>query len=466
MPKVVYVTFEESLHQYKDIYYKFPQSLKTFLGTLYGNIPLSIRFGKKYSLHTKILKQFEESDEQFKLDYMYNKTLETLIFAEENIPYYKNIFLQNNISSKDLKSLDDLKKFPTLTKNNIKVNLESIHTNIIEKPVAYYSGGSLSTPTKFFLPVSSRAKEKAYDFYYLSKIGYRYRDKTILLKGREVSKPEKNIFWEYEPVDNYFLLSNNYMNSDAFPLMYEKVLKFQAKFLFGYPSAVLSFIKQSQKYGYKKIKIEGVMLSSETIYSDELQLIRDYFGVNVLCDYGHTERSVFGYRVNQESYYFLNAYGAVRIIDEEIVTTTFDNFVMPFVNYKTGDHATGKAEYYKNCDIAKSVENIEGRTQDYLVTKDKRLISITTMCGGQHLPLEQINAIQYIQKDAGRVTVLVEGDKDLDINAVNRGMQKLVREGIDFETRIVDHIEKSSRGKRIICKQALNIEEIRLKYQQ
>jgi phenylacetate-CoA ligase len=146
------------------------------------------------------------------------------------------------------------------------------------------------------------------------------------------------------------------------------------------------------------------------------------------------------------------------------VTTTFDNFVMPFINYKTGDHATGNIEYYKNSDIAKSVENIEGRTQDYLVTKDKRLISITTMCGGQYLPLESINTIQYIQDELGKVTVLVEGDKNLDIDSVNLGMQKLVREGIDFDTKIVNEIEKSSRGKRVICKQRLNIDEIRLNH--
>lgn len=462
--KGIEMTFEESLHQYKNVYYHFPQSLKTFLGTIYSGIPLTLRFGKNFSLHSKILQRFEDSNEQFKLDYMYNKMLETLIFAEENIPYYKNIFHQYGVSSKDYKSLDDIKHFPPLSKSDIKAHLENIYTDTIEKPVAYYSGGSLSTPTKYFLPSSSRAKEKVYNNYIFSKIGYRYRDKTILLKGREVSNPDKNIYWEYEPVDNYFLLSNNYMNSDVFPLMYQKALDFHPKFFFGYPSAVLSFIKQSQKYGCDKINIQGVILASETVYPDELQYIHDYFGVDVLTHYGHTERNAIGYRINQGPYSFLNSYGAVRIVNEEIVTTTFDNFVMPFINYKTGDHATGKIDYYKNCDIAKSVENIEGRTQDYLVTKDKRLISITTMCGGQYLPLESINTIQYIQNDVGKVTVLVEGDKNIDINKVNQGMNKLVREGIDFETKIVDKIEKSSRGKRIICKQILDIEKIRLNY--
>ena len=69
-------------------------SLKLFLGTVYGTIPLSIRFGSNYTLHSKIIKEFEGSSDQFKLDYMYNKTLETLMFAEQNIPYYKNKFFE------------------------------------------------------------------------------------------------------------------------------------------------------------------------------------------------------------------------------------------------------------------------------------------------------------------------------------------------------------------------------------
>ena len=453
-------TMEHIAFNYKNAYYKFPQSLKTFLGSLYGNIPLELRFGKAYSYHKDILEKFESSDKQYQIDFIYNKTLETLLFAEENIPYYKSTFQKHNVSSKDFKSIGDLKKFPILNKQLIKENLKYIHTDIREKPIEYFSGGSLSTPTKYYLPQTSRSKEKAYNNYIFSKIGYSYRDKTLLLKGREVSVPEKGLYWEYEPIDNYFLLSNNYMNSDKFPLMFEKAKAFKPKFIFGYPSAILSFIKQSKQHNYKKLDIKAVILSSETIYPDELQTIRNFFGVDVLVHYGHTERNVVGYQINNDPYNFLNSYGVPRIVNNEIITTTFDNFVMPFINYQTGDHVSGEIKYYDNSDIAHTAGNIEGRTQDFLVSEDHRLISITTMCGGQHLPLDTIDNIQYKQDTAGKVTVLVEG-RDVDPEKVKHGMCQLVRDGIDFDVKLVDTIEKSSRGKRVMCKQSLDIESIR-----
>ncbi len=456
------MNMESLLHQYRGIYYSFPQSLKTFLGSLYGNVPLSLRFGEPYKIHQDIIKKFEVGSEQFKLDYMYNKTLETLLFAEKDIPYYKNIFQEYGVSSKLFKDLNDIKLFPNLTKNSIKENIDAIYSNKVEKPVAYYSGGSLSTPTKYFLPESSRGKEKAYNNYLFSKIGYEYRDRTILLKGREVSNLEKDTFCEYEPVDNYFLLSNNYMNSDKFPKMYKEAKKFHPMFLFGYPSAILSFIKQSKKHGFDKLDIKGIILASETVYPNEIKEIQDYFEVDVLTHYGHTERNVMAYRINEGRYNFMNSYGLVRDVNEQIVTTTFDNFVMPFINYETNDMLGGRREYFEQTDIVKTSDLIEGRTQDFLVTKDERLVSITTMCGGQFLPLEQISKLQYIQNTPGEVTVLVEGH-DVNNDEVISGMKKLVRDGIDFKIKNVNSVEKSVRGKRIMCKQSLNIEEIRMK---
>ncbi len=460
-------SFDSVIHLYRDTYYKMPQSLKTFLGTIYGNIPMEVRFGKLYTEYLNRFKEFEAADEQFKMDFVYNKTLETLIFAEENIPFYKEHFQKHGVTARDYKSLEDLKLFPTISKHDIKANLDRMYTDKVEKPVPYFSGGSLSTPTQYFQPLyTSRAKHKAYSMYTLAKVGYKYRDRTLLLKGREVSKPDQNIFWEYEPVDNYLYLSNNYMNSDKFPLMYEQAKKFKPKFIFGYPSAVLSFIAMSKKYDLAPLDIQGVIVSSESIYEPDFQEIREFFGedINILADYGHTERVIGAWRLNFDNYHFVNAYGVPRIVDDEIVGTSFDNFVMPFVNFRTADMVSGEKIFFEGSDIAKEVTNIEGRTQDFLVTEDERLVSITTMCGGQHLPLDMIRNIQYRQTEPGKVTVLVESQTgDVDKEHVISGMKKLVRDGIDFSVEVVDKIEKSARGKRIICKQGLDIEKIRKK---
>jgi len=191
-------------------------------------------------------------------------------------------------------------------------------------------------------------------------------------------------------------------------------------------------------------------------------MIEEYFEVDVLTHYGHTERNAIGYRINRDKYHFMNSYGLTRVENSELITTTFDNFVMPFINYKSGDSVAGEINYYDTTDVAKEVENIEGRTQDFLVTRDERLVSITTMCYEQDELCEKANAIQYIQNSIGKVELSVESDfvdaKLMEVEINNNSLHK----GLDIKVKIVNKIKKSPRGKRVICKQSLNIERFRL----
>ncbi len=197
-------SFDSIAHLYKNVYYNMPQSLKTFLGTLYGNIPIEKRFGSLYTHYMRLFQEFEKGDIAFQEEYLYYKTRETLLFAQEHIPFHQKRFAEYGVSAADFKSLDDLKKFPTMTKEDIKLHIEEMYSENVEKVVAYFSGGSTSSPTKFYHPLfTSRAKHKAYSVYILGKAGYKLRDRAILLKGREAVDLEKDIYWDYEPVDNF-----------------------------------------------------------------------------------------------------------------------------------------------------------------------------------------------------------------------------------------------------------------------
>ena len=48
-------------------------------------------------------------------------------------------------------------------------------------------------------------------------------------------------------------------------------------------------------------------------------------------------------------------------------------------------------------------------------------------------------------------------DGNLDHQHLIRGMKALVRDGIEFEVESVDKIQKSSCGKRVICRQYLEV---------
>ena len=457
-------SFDSVAHLYKEVYYNLPQPVKTVIGSLYGAIPLEKRFGSLYSEYREIFEQFEVEDQALKEEYLYNKIRETLEFAEAYIPFYQKRFAEYGVRAADFLALGDLKKFPTMTKADIKEHIESMYTEVRERAVAYYSGGSTSSPTKFYHPLfTSRAKHKAYSLYTLSKVGYRYRDRTLLLKGRESVDLKRNIYWDYEPVDNFLNISSRYIMSEKFSYIYKAARKFRPKFIFGYPSAVMDFMFATKAAGLQPLQIQGIILASETVFDTQIEMLKNFYGdVPVFIDYGHTERAVGAYRLDFGPYNFVGPYGVARAVDGEIVGTSLDNFVMPYINYKTSDEVSGEIAYYRDSDIMMTAQRVKGRAQDYLVTYDHRLIPLTTLYVGHHLPADVILNLQYRQDEPGRVTVLLErGRGSVDENEIVSGLKAMVKEGIFFDVKLVNEIPRTDRGKRVICQQLLDIEEIR-----
>ena len=60
--------FDSILYMYKKTYFNLPKHVKTFLGEIYGSIPLEVRFGSHYKKHKKILdelKRLRKSNDRY-----------------------------------------------------------------------------------------------------------------------------------------------------------------------------------------------------------------------------------------------------------------------------------------------------------------------------------------------------------------------------------------------------------------
>ncbi len=454
---------DSQLHRYKKTYYKLPRSVKTFFGDLYGSIPLEIRFGKEYKKHKELLDYFENADRQYQLDYMFNKTYETLLFAYENIPYYTKCFDLYGFKVESFKSLEDIKQVPSLTKETIQKEITSLYTNKVDKPIAIHTGGSTFTPTTFYVPLNtSRAKEKAYTLYIFKQIGYKHRDRTLVLRDLDTADDEQNLFWDYEYVQNYLRLSANHINVKYIAKMIEEIKRFKPKYIYAYPSAISFFINACKQIGIDRMEgVKGVILSSELSFPDQIEKIKTFFDCNVLSHYGHSERASVAFRLDHQPYHFLNAYGLTRIVNDEIISTTFDNFVMPLINYKTKDFVMGNYDFMDGSDVVKDVENIEGRIQEYLVTKNGTLRSVMSIGIGHFDGYEYVEAAQYYQDRPGYLTINIQSEhpEKVDVVKIVKDLEEFVNHEIAFDVKFIDKIQKTPRGKWKSCIQKLDIEQ-------
>jgi phenylacetate-CoA ligase len=143
-----------------------------------------------------------------------------------------------------------------------------------------------------------------------------------------------------------------------------------------------------------------------------------------------------------------------------VVGTSFDNQVMPFVRYRTGDLAVLSDRGHPELPGFPACERIVGRLQEFIVCRDHRLISITTI-GVAHFPeLAAVEAIQYEQVQPGRLVLKVVAEAPLSGEQrarIAHAVTAKTQGGCEVEVAQVERIPRTPRGKARMLVQHIDI---------
>ena len=201
-------------------------------------------------------------------------------------------------------------------------------------------------------------------------------------------------------------------------------MKFNVHYIQGYPSSIHSFFQ----YLYKKRRdlsfVKGIFLSSEIFLEHQRKLIKTTLNLPVISVYGHSEKLVLAvdFEGNNE-YQVIEDYGYLELIDEkgntikeenklgEIVGTTFSNYGMPLIRYRTGDYSSYK-QYIKG--KPRILNGIQGRWQEMKIyNKDGSFITPTALNLHDDL-YNYIEGIQYNQKEMGSLQIKIIPNNDFN----------------------------------------------------
>jgi acyl-coenzyme A synthetase/AMP-(fatty) acid ligase len=98
--------------------------------------------------------------------------------------------------------------------------------------------------------------------------------------------------------------------------------------------------------------------------------------------------------------------------------------------------------------------------QEFVVCRDDRLVSITTL-GVAHFPeLADADAIQYEQDVPGRLFLKLKADRELEPDALARiaaAVEDKMQGGCDVSVIQVDRIPRTARGKARMLVQHIDI---------
>ena len=382
-------------------------------------------------------------------EYHTRKLVETLSWANQTVPFYRDLFRQLKFTPSSIKHPDDLQRIPTLSRST----LEGRFQDIISKGVPHGSfyqgttGGTTGSPIKLVLDNTSIYRERAFIYSIWSRLDYDWK-KSRLANFRGVqfgSKPYK-----LYPVYNELLVSPFDLSASTVRAYNNRIEKFQAQFLGGYPSSLINYA-QLQKHSKLQAPVKGILLISEECDDGEREIIEDAFGCRTLSFFGHSERAAIAGEVYQRNIFqFEPAYGYTEIIDGEIVCTGYLNRSMPLIRYHTGDHVgeVVPADEHKSGKL--TVHRIFGRwDKDYLIGKnDERIYAAAVNFHDR--AMERIRRYQLYQSVPGQAIFRYEIDNPLtpsEQRLIQRTLDAKVKRVLDLEMQQVEKIPLTPRGK-------------------
>jgi phenylacetate-CoA ligase len=278
-----------------------------------------------------------------------------------------------------------------------------------------------------------------------------------------------------EPIRRQLILSCDHLERRFMRRHAEAPAEHRPAIVEAFPSALYPLARWLAEHPLPEFtrNVRGVMLFSETVDPAQLAHIREVFKCPVIAHYGHSERVLMaGTTPDDDRYFFWPQYGYLELVDERdrpvtepgrmgfIVGTSFDNRVMPFVRYRTGDVGVVSASGHPRLAAFTACDRIVGRLQEFVVCRDLRLVSITAI-GAAHFPeMARADAIQYEQRSPGKLLLKLASEDRLGDEVLRRicaAVERKLQRGCEVAAKQVPRIERTPRGKARMIVQHLDM---------
>lgn len=414
----------------------------------YGYRPGISRIYKQRKHDISSLSVFDQ--EEYK-SFVFPRMKHIAVNAYKNIPFYKELYTQNDVNPERFTSFEDLTSLPIVCKSDLQsVPLEFRSNLNIDKSIAN-TGGSSGQPLSFYIQSDSVAHEWAHMHTIWGKLGYKQSDLKIVFAGRA----DVRGVVDYDAVRHQLTVDIYKSPKQIADTLYKVFNKFKPKYLHGYPSAIFDFIIWLEVSDHPllevfKNNIKGIFLGSEYPHPQLREKVERILKCNSVSWYGHTERAVLAYEKSEKySYSPFPSYGFSEAVDlnrdqvYELIGTSYYNFASPLIRYNTNDLIEPKFTY----SILTEFKISQGRSGEYVTDINGNKVYLTALLFGRHHEIfNYVQHIQIKQISMGKVRLYITTDdrhpeafliNKMDLNNVN----------IEFEFKIISSPIKTNAAK-------------------
>lgn len=419
----------------------------------YDLIPFKYRYGKLFTETKNFLEQVDEWSYERSKEYQLDELKKLLIHSQNNVPYYGRLFSEYGFNP-NITSFDDIKILPLLTKEIINENFDDlISKNFNGKKIMFKTSGSSGNRLKFYGDDSMYKKEAAYILHsFNSHDGELYDKWSIWIRRHSPKDSTDIVVKDYELKRIY--LSPFHLNDDTIKFYVDLINNSKSTTIVTYPSTAYWLSCLLEKHNLKLPKVRAIHGASEKCLDSWGEKIKKVFGFDLKMHYGQVEKVSFMYQSSDSESYHEDLTYSYTEFDEKstIIGTSFMNYVMPFIRYKTNDIATLNNEVTLNVSRPLTVSKIDGRVDDMIVSENGTKIPSVNFYTVMS-KVEEISMFQLYQKqnkDLYFKIVINQKFNEEVISHLNYEITKRVGNlPINFE--IVDEIPRDPKTGKIRC---------------
>ena len=375
--------------------------------------------------------------------------------AYNHTVYWKRIFDEHGLKPSDIRTVEDLKKLPILTKKDIFAHYEEmVPDNVAQFPHRKErTGGTTGDPMQYLVDEDIWGYVSADKIVAWRSTGYRFGDPFMALGSASLFK--KNAPLARRVLDwirNERAYNSMNMDGELCRKYIEILEKQKIHYVYGYASSIYLLAKYALDHKIDMSHMRGAFTTSENLTDIYRETIEKAFGCRVMDCYGARDAGITAYEVTPGNYYLgYSAY--LEIVDEiapntgTLLSTNLLSMAYPLLRYDYGDCG----ELDNDCPAynGQVVHRIYGRTSDVLRLDNGHVL---TSPGFTILMRDFAVKAYDIQKLSGssmRMQVqIADGWTKTQESKLIAEMQHFCGEGCSFCLEYVDGFSEQKNGKR------------------
>lgn len=395
----------------------------------------------------------------------WSKLTAVLRKAQQDVPYYENLFRGQGIDARKVESPEDLKKIPVLLKRHIRNHQRELISRQCKagELKKTSTSGSTGENIHFYQDKQCRANFLGNMLRQRKWIGVNVGELEVMIWGSafDLGAAEKLSGRLKSYFANVAYISAYGLSTDALGSHVDFLRKTKPPLITGYASALVVFADYMLENGVRDIRPKGVITSAEMLYSPQRERIEKAFGCKVFDRYGSREFATIAHEcecgnrhITMERVYLEVASEEDRpwgVEPGELIITDLDNNGMPMIRYNIGDVGVMEDEE-KACPCGRGLallREVTGRTFDMVRTPSGKMFP-GTFWTILSKTVSGVTQLQVVQKKIDEIEMKIRTDSGFRPDGL-RILEEIIQDHCGPEMKVhvqvVDAIPLGRTGK-------------------